>query len=167
MTSNPRLIICRCVWCQAAYDLSYYNDVGQNKAGCSSIGATVAPIPSSILAAESQYNKTYTGVISGATATATGHSGSAGAITSTSGLPAQTTSTTSTVAQAGGGINSIVTLGGGGGGGQATTTGSGESQSTTTVTTTKAASGSIYAEGQCLALVLSMISFGLSVVILI
>lgn len=166
MISNSRLIICRCVWCQAAYDLSYYNDVPQNKEGCSSIGATIAPIPSSILAAESQYNKTYTGVISGATATTTGHSGSAGAITSTSGLPAQTTSTTSTEAQGGGGINSVVTLGGGGGG-QATTTGSGESQSITTVTTTKAASGSGYAEGQRVAWVLSVIIFGLSVVNLI
>lgn len=172
MTSTTGLIFCRCNWCQAAYDLSYFDDASSNKAGCSSVGVSVAPIPSSILVAESQYNQTYTGIISGANPTNTGLSGSTTATRNASLTAVQTTGSTATRTTGIG--NSVVTLNGGSQVGPTTTPtsnlgGSGGSPSTTTISTAKAGSGAGGSEGQnsAVALVFSFVVFGLSVVNLI
>jgi hypothetical protein len=61
--ANLYLITCRCYDCQLAYNLSIIYNGPENRRGCSSVGVSIAPIPSSIVAIESVYNKTYTGTL--------------------------------------------------------------------------------------------------------
>jgi hypothetical protein len=85
---------------------------------CSSIGATIAPIPSSILALEASWNATYTGVISGASAAATSTGSASLAVTSQKGTStphATRGSSTHTVNTNtyNGGFTSVISLNGG------------------------------------------------------
>jgi hypothetical protein len=93
-----------------AYNLTYYNDINSNKEGCSSASVSIAPIPSSILSAESHYNQTYTGIISGA-----GSASDSSPATLTSMPSSQTAQTTGPAAKTTkhDGIISVVTVYGG------------------------------------------------------
>lgn len=125
--------------------------MSENKRGCSSVGVSVAPIPTSILAVESHYNQTYTGglTISGANPTVSG------------------VSPTNQVSNSG--VTNIVTLNGGS---QAPTrtapalipAGLGGSPSTTTSSTAKIGSSTGGAGGQKsgVASVFSFVAFVLS-----
>jgi hypothetical protein len=81
-------MVCRCAWCQEALNLpvaeGYIPDILSATSSCSSIYATIAPIPSSILASMSTWNMSYSSFL----ATAVGSAGQGGTI-SGSGLPTQ------------------------------------------------------------------------------
>jgi hypothetical protein len=84
-------MLCRCAWCQEDLNLpvaeAYISDVLSATSPCSSIHATIAPIPSSILASMSTWNVSYSSFL----ATAVGSAGGQGGTTSGSGLPTQST----------------------------------------------------------------------------
>jgi len=86
-----------CDWCQDAYSIEHINNQEDNTSMCSEYnGGTIAPLPSSVLAAVSAFNATYTGVIlgggSGATVT---DSGAAASTKTSSESAAKTSSSTS------------------------------------------------------------------------
>lgn len=93
-----------CYWCQLAYklDISYAGNA--NTDGCSSASVTIAPIPSSVLALQSMYNQTYTGIISGASAANT-DSPAGSATAANSGFSASVTDASS--GSATGGVGSV------------------------------------------------------------
>ena len=146
---------CRCTWCEMVYNISYFNDIAENKEGCSSVGVSVAPIPASILSVESYYNQTYTGGYTFSEADST----------------ISAVSTTRHVSNPG--IPNILTLNGGGQPSTRTTPtstqGFGPLPSATTSSTATVGSSTGGAEGQNIgvALVFSFVAFGLSVLNLI
>ena len=108
-----------CFWCQEAYSLENGYSGNMDKRGCSSVGISIAPIPSSILSVEASYNKTYTGIISEAGPANTGSSGGYAAATATDSATKSESSTAQTTGSTAEniislGVTNIVTLNGGG-----------------------------------------------------
>jgi hypothetical protein len=163
------------------YDLSFINDEALNTAGCSQYnGGTIAPVPSSVLAAVSAFNATYTGVILGPSNTATGGTGPANTATGGTGAPlttgsGATKSGSSSTPRNTGSSSSLsfaqftVTLNGGSPGTTtAPTSTQGGVETSTSSTTLKAGSGSGGAQSwnTGVALVFSVVACGISILCL-
>ncbi|KAH7323941.1 hypothetical protein BKA65DRAFT_511734 [Rhexocercosporidium sp. MPI-PUGE-AT-0058] len=145
-----------CNWCQAAYNLTYTVGIVEDQIEtCQSLSYSIAPIPTQIVAIQSSFNATYTGILqapnggsspstSGADSSPTS-SRSAGTVTS--GSATATAPSTSRSAKSASTFVSTVTLNGGANGAGATrssTTGDAQQQSPTatpSATPTGAAQG--------------------------
>ncbi|KAE9371866.1 hypothetical protein N431DRAFT_377908 [Stipitochalara longipes BDJ] len=74
-----------CIWCQVALDLPDFIDFGVStySSRCSSAHATIAPVPSSIIASLSAWNSSYSTFLATATLTSPGGSVKTGQATTT------------------------------------------------------------------------------------
>jgi hypothetical protein len=159
-----------------AYNLDIDWDGPLLSAECNSVGATIAPLPSSILAQEASYNATYIGIISGASPAGTSSPGSASATSTGSAPPAVTSKTSTSTPRTtegssnhtastntyNGRVTSVVSLNGGNTA-VSTTSNAGNSESTAT-STPKASSSSGGAIGldMGVAVTFTVVAFGFS-----
>lgn len=177
---------CRCHYCAEAYGISDIDNTELNISQCSQYnGGTIAPLPSSVLAAVSAFNATYTGVISGA-ATGTGGSGAAATSASggegttvaggatpktTSSTPKNTQSNSKSASSVSHTATVVQTLNGGSQGTvtEAPTTTQGGAQTSSASTTLKSGGGTGGAQGRNtgVAVAFSMVAVGLSVLCLL
>ncbi|KAH8880603.1 hypothetical protein GQ53DRAFT_848839 [Thozetella sp. PMI_491] len=101
-----------CDFCQDVYSIEHLDVRSIYTSGCSSVGATIAPIPSSVLSLEAKYNSTYTGVIPGATGSPGGGGGADSGVTTPATATKTTTTKTTTTSE--NGDDSVTSAPGGG-----------------------------------------------------
>ncbi|KAL2062707.1 hypothetical protein VTL71DRAFT_5779 [Oculimacula yallundae] len=135
-----------CNWCQAAYNLSYTVGIVDDQIErCQSLSYSIAPIPTQLIAVQSSFNATYTGIVP--TADANSSPSTTGGSASSSGTAGETsrvaaTATTSAITRTGSSartssaVISTITLNGGAdgaGAARSSTTGSAQQQSATSI----------------------------------